>query len=157
MPVDNHELIALCAPRPVFIGAGNTTPDGQGHPGGDAWADAKGMFMAAAAAGPVYKLLGKKDMGTTVFPPMETALIDGDVAFREHSAGPELAHVPDLCQPVSAHAGGGGKGAVGRLIAADCFPGSKGESWCTRHSASSLPGLKSETWGTRHPVIALEG
>jgi hypothetical protein len=87
MPVDNHELIALCAPRPVFIGAGNTTPDGQGHPGGDAWADAKGMFMAAAAAGPVYKLLGKKDMGTTVFPPMETALIDGDVAFREHSGG----------------------------------------------------------------------
>src|SRR5213079_2981498 len=52
MPVDSHELIALCAPRPVFIGAGATN--------GDGWVDAKGMFLAAAAAGPVYKLLGKK-------------------------------------------------------------------------------------------------
>jgi len=41
----------------------------------------------AAAAGPVYKLLGKKDMGTTEFPPIETPLIDGDVAFRQHSGG----------------------------------------------------------------------
>src|ERR1019366_7521063 len=39
------------------------------------------------AAGPVYKLLGKKDMGTTEFPPIETPLIDGDVAFRQHSGG----------------------------------------------------------------------
>jgi hypothetical protein len=45
------------------------------------------MFMAAAAAQPVYKLLGKKDMGTNDFPPMETALIDGDIAFRQHSQG----------------------------------------------------------------------
>jgi hypothetical protein len=79
MPVDAHELIALCAPRPVFISGGATQ--------GDAWVDAKGMFMAAAAAGPVYTLLGKKDMGTTEFPPIQTALIDGDVAFRQHSGG----------------------------------------------------------------------
>jgi hypothetical protein len=45
------------------------------------------MFMATAAAGPVYKLLGKKDMGTTTFPPIETPLIDGDLAFRQHSGG----------------------------------------------------------------------
>jgi hypothetical protein len=49
--------------------------------------DAKGMFMAAAAAGPVYTLLGGKDMGTNEFPPIETALIDGEVAFRQHSGG----------------------------------------------------------------------
>lgn len=79
MPVDSHELVALCAPRPVFIGGGATN--------GDGWVDAKGMFLAAAGAGPVYKLLGKKDMGTTEFPPIETALVDGDVAFRQHSAG----------------------------------------------------------------------
>jgi hypothetical protein len=78
LPVDAHELIALCAPRPVFISAGQN---------GDAWVDAKGMFMAAAAAGPVYKLLGKKDMGTTQFPPVETTLTNGDIAFRQHSAG----------------------------------------------------------------------
>jgi hypothetical protein len=80
LPVDSHELIALCAPRPVFIGAGAVN-------NGDGWVDAKGMFLAAAGAGPVYKLLGKKDMGTTEFPKIETALIDGDVAFRQHSGG----------------------------------------------------------------------
>ena len=79
LPVDSHELVALCAPRPVFISAGATN--------GDGWADAKGSFMAAAAAGPVYKLLGKKDMGTSEFPPIETGLMDGDVAFRQHSGG----------------------------------------------------------------------
>ena len=79
LPIDNHELIALCAPRPVFISGGATD--------GDGWVDAKGMFLAAAAAGPVYKLLGKKDMGTTEFPPIETTLIDGDIAFRQHSGG----------------------------------------------------------------------
>jgi hypothetical protein len=80
LPVDAHELVALCAPRPVFISAGSLQVEG-------GWIDAKGMFMAAAAAGPVYRLLGKKDMGTTEFPPMETPLIDGDVAFRQHSGG----------------------------------------------------------------------
>jgi hypothetical protein len=79
MPVDAHELIALCAPRPVFISGGATK--------GDGWADAKGMFLAAAGAGPVYRLLGKRDMGTTEFPPIETALTDGDVAFRQHAGG----------------------------------------------------------------------
>ena len=78
LPVDSHELIALCAPRPVFISAGDK---------GDAWVDAKGMFMAAAAAGPVYKLLGKKDLGTNQFPPVEAGLLNGEIAFRQHSAG----------------------------------------------------------------------
>jgi hypothetical protein len=45
------------------------------------------MFLAAVGAGPVYKLLGKKDLGTTDFPPIETPLIDGDIAFRQHSGG----------------------------------------------------------------------
>ena len=79
LPVDSHELVALCAPRPVFISAGATN--------GDGWVDAKGMFLAGVGAGPVYKLLGKKDMGTTEFPAIETALMDGDVAFRQHSGG----------------------------------------------------------------------
>ena len=80
LPIDAHELIALCAPRPVFIGAGSTEK-------GDGWVDAKGMFLAAAAAGPVYRLLGKKDLGSGDFPPIETTLIDGDIAFRQHSGG----------------------------------------------------------------------
>jgi hypothetical protein len=53
----------------------------------DAWVDAKGTFMAGAAASPVYALLGKKGLGTTEFPKMETGLMDGDLTFRQH-AGP---------------------------------------------------------------------
>ncbi len=87
LPVDNHELIALCAPRPLFIGGGASAGDGYANPAGDAWADTKGMFLAEVAAGPVYRLLGKEDLGTTTFPPMETALIDGDLGFRQHSGG----------------------------------------------------------------------
>ncbi len=79
LPVDSHELIALVAPRPLFIGAGATQ--------GDGWTDARGMFMAGAAAGPVYLLLGKKDLGTTQFPPIETPLLDGDLAYRQHTGG----------------------------------------------------------------------
>jgi hypothetical protein len=79
LPVDSHEMIALCAPRPVFLSAGSNN--------GDSWIDARGTFLAGVGAGPVYRLLGKKDLGTTEFPPIETALIDGDIAFRQHSAG----------------------------------------------------------------------
>jgi hypothetical protein len=87
LPVDNHELIALCAPRPLFIGGGASTGDGYADPSGDAWADPRGMFLAEVAAGPVYKLLGKSDLGTTEFPPVGTALVSGDLAFRQHSGG----------------------------------------------------------------------
>ncbi len=87
LPVDAHELIALCAPRPVFISAGNK---------GDNWVDAKGMFLAGVHAGPVYRLLGKKDLGTTKFPAVETGLMEGDIAFRQHDAG----HTPTPNWPV---------------------------------------------------------
>ncbi|HEV7350330.1 acetylxylan esterase [Telluribacter sp.] len=78
LPIDSHELIALCAPRPVFIGSGDK---------GDAWIDAKGMFMAVAAAGEVYELLGKKGVGAPEFPALETTLISGDLAYRQHAGG----------------------------------------------------------------------
>jgi hypothetical protein len=87
LPVDAHELIALAAPRPVFIGGGSATGDGYADPGGDAWADPRGMFLAEVAAGPVYRVLGAKDLGTTEFPPMSTALVSGELAFRQHPYG----------------------------------------------------------------------
>lgn len=80
LPVDAHQLVALCAPRPVFISSGSPTVEGQ-------WVDAKGMFLGGVHAGPVYTLLGKKDLGTTEFPPIETELTNGDIAFRQHSGG----------------------------------------------------------------------
>jgi hypothetical protein len=83
LPVDAHELIALCAPRPTFISYGASTgPGAEGQ-----WVDQRGSFMAAVAAGPVYKLLGKKDLGTAEFPEVETGLIDGELAFRQHRGG----------------------------------------------------------------------
>ncbi len=89
LPVDSHEFIALVAPRPVFIGGGAllTTPE---YAPGDAWQDAQGMFMAAAAAGPAWKLLGYKGLGTTTFPPMGTLIDSGRIAFRQH----EYGHTP---------------------------------------------------------------
>lgn len=60
LPVDSHELVALCAPRPVFISAGATD--------GDGWVDAKGMFLAGVGAGPVYTLLGKRIWALQSFP-----------------------------------------------------------------------------------------
>jgi hypothetical protein len=83
LPVDAHELIALCAPRPTFISYGAAS--GPGAEG--TWVDQKGSFMAAVAAGPVYRLLGKKDLGTAEFPPVETGLMDGELAFRQHAGG----------------------------------------------------------------------
>ena len=80
LPVDAHELIAMCAPRPILVSSGSQQVEG-------GWVDAKGMFLGAVAAGPVYQLLGKKGLGTAEFPPQETALIDGDLAFRQHRAG----------------------------------------------------------------------
>ncbi|WP_254423458.1 acetylxylan esterase [Algoriphagus sp. A40] len=80
LPVDAHELIALCSPRPVFISVGSPTVEGQ-------WIDAKGMFDAAVLAGPVYELLGKKGLSTEEFPSIQTFLGEGDLAFRQHEGG----------------------------------------------------------------------
>jgi hypothetical protein len=83
LPVDAHELIALCAPRPVFVSYGASTgPGAEGQ-----WVDQRGSFMAEVAAGPVYRLLGKKDLGTSEFPQVEAALTDGDLAWRQHKGG----------------------------------------------------------------------
>jgi hypothetical protein len=86
LPVDAHELIALCAPRPTFISYG--VPEK-----GDAkWLDQQGSFMAAIAAQPVFRLLGAKDLGRSddymkeQMPPVNT-LIGGQLAWRQHDGG----------------------------------------------------------------------
>ena len=80
LPVDAHQLVALAAPRPLFISVGSPTVEGQ-------WVDARGMFLAGVHAGPVYRLLGAGDLGTSDFPPIETGLLDGELAFRQHAGG----------------------------------------------------------------------
>ena len=89
LPVDAPELIALCAPRLTFISYG--VPEK-----GDAnWLDHQGSYMATVAAGPVFRLLGAKDIGDTndyhvaKMPPVNTGLLDSELAWRQHDGGHE--------------------------------------------------------------------
>lgn len=111
LPIDQHQFIALVAPRPVFISGGEYI-EGNGVPGTNSlyslenWQDTPGTFMAAAGASPVWKLLGAKPLSNNKLgltfdevpdpiavkarmPPPLTPLIDGDIAFRQH----DQAHV----------------------------------------------------------------
>ncbi|GEO05049.1 hypothetical protein AAE02nite_27130 [Adhaeribacter aerolatus] len=87
LPVDAHQLIALCAPRPTFISYG--IPEK-----GDAkWLDQQGSYMAAVATGSVFKLLGARDLGvnqdykTAKMPAVNVSLLDGELAWRQHDGG----------------------------------------------------------------------
>ncbi len=87
LPVDAHELIALCAPRLTFVSYG--VPEK-----GDAkWLDQQGSYMATVAAEPVFRLLGAKDLGVTEdyrtakMPPVNTGVLDGQLAWRQHDGG----------------------------------------------------------------------
>jgi hypothetical protein len=84
MPVDAHMLIALSAPRPVYITGGTA----------DQWADPVGEFLAEVAAGPVYRLLGKKDVGTSTLPPLDTPVTSGELGWHYHT-GPHTASPAD--------------------------------------------------------------
>jgi hypothetical protein len=89
LPVDAHELIALCAPRLTFISYG--VPErGDAH-----WLDQQGSYMATAAAGPVFRLLGAQDIGekedyrTAKMPPVNMGRLGGELAWRQHDGGHE--------------------------------------------------------------------
>ena len=92
LPVDLHELLALCAPRPVFVSGGAN---------GDQWVDPHGMFLSAEAASPVWELLGARglrdaDGPVSKFPAIEVPVVAGDLGFRQHTAG----HTPGPNWPV---------------------------------------------------------
>ncbi|HEY4328788.1 MAG TPA: acetylxylan esterase, partial [Phycisphaerae bacterium] len=89
LPVDSHELIALCAPRLVFISHG-TVANGEAN-----WVDPHGSFMAGVLAGPVYRLLGERDFGVsgdylTAPMPAVNSLVGGELAWRQHDGGVDL-------------------------------------------------------------------
>ena len=95
LTVDAHELIALCAPRPVFVSCGSPEVEGR-------WVDDLGQFMAETAAEPVYALLGKEGLGTATMPLLGTALVSGRLAFRQHqdghTVGPNWPHFLDYAE-----------------------------------------------------------
>ena len=65
LPVDAHELIALSAPRPLYVTSAEQ----------DLEADPRGMFLACVAAGPVYRLLGAQDLGTDQMPALDRPIM----------------------------------------------------------------------------------
>lgn len=89
IPVDSHQLLALCAPRLTFVSYG--IPEK-----GDAlWLDQQGSYMATVASGPAFRLLGARDLGVTEdyrraqMPPTNTDLLAGHLAWRQHDGGHE--------------------------------------------------------------------
>ena len=76
MPVDSNMLLALIAPRPLLLQTGDK----------DLWGDPKGEFLAEVGAGPVYRLLGKQDLGTDVWPPAGTPILH-TLAYYMHAGG----------------------------------------------------------------------
>jgi hypothetical protein len=75
-PVDGHMLIALIAPRAVLLQTGDT----------DRWSDPKGEFLAAVAAGPVYRLLGKQGLDTETMPQANQPILH-TIGYTMHSGG----------------------------------------------------------------------
>jgi len=79
MPIDQHELLALIAPRLVYLMTAEQ----------DRWSDPKGEFLSAVAAGPVFRLLGKDDLGTNQMPPLNQP-IQHTIAYHYRSGKHEL-------------------------------------------------------------------
>jgi hypothetical protein len=98
LKVDAESLIALAAPRPVFIGCGSQNA-------GDSWVDPYGLYISAQLASPAYELLGKQGVvmedtetyndQTYPYPTTNKGYIQGDIGFRMHSQG----HTPNPNYP----------------------------------------------------------
>jgi hypothetical protein len=76
LPVDSNMLLSLIAPRPLLLQTGDQ----------DKWSDPRGEFLAAVAAGPVWKLLGKDDLGTTDIPAPGAPILH-TLAYEMHAGG----------------------------------------------------------------------
>ncbi len=82
LPVDQHQLIALMAPRPVYIASAAA----------DEWADAKGEFLSGYHASRVYRLFGLKGIDTEKMPAVNQPVKHGHIGYHIRSGEHDLTY-----------------------------------------------------------------
>lgn len=80
MPTDQHVLLAMIAPRPLYVASAID----------DRWADPRGEFLAAVAAEPAWKLFGLEGLGTAEWPAVDTPIGSGRIGYHVRSGGHDL-------------------------------------------------------------------
>jgi hypothetical protein len=72
LPVDQHMLLSICAPRPVYVSSASA----------DDWADPQKEYEAALLCGEAYRLYGKSGLRDGPIPPCDASLQEGDVGYH---------------------------------------------------------------------------